>query len=176
MRRTAGVVLSLAGLLIAGVGVLGPALGWREETAQRSAAQKPGRAATPVETAETLEVFVPRWQAAFRSGDTAFLVSRLHPAVVELYGEATCRASLANATDPTWTFTVQTTERPGTYLYIADDHSTAITEAITVTAELVTKSATSTREFHLASVEGRIHWFRDCGEPLRPTNASGPGG
>lgn len=118
------------------------------------------------ETPEPPEDFVKALAAAFREGDTAFLVERLNPAVIAVYGVEQCTASIQP--DPTRSFTVTSVSELEPYVYNPDGLAKEISGgAYTVLADVVAGGATATgRELHFAPVGRRLTWFTDCGQPL----------
>lgn len=173
-RKTTGLALLGVGIATMAVSVLGMTLEWSKKTTVSVT-----RATTTTEkgskTAETVNEFAAKWQKAFRSGDVDFLIARLHPAVIERYGDAACRVSInRQAPDPGWKITVEKVSELGLYEYASDGLSTMINSAYTVTAVRESKSqvqgqtgtSQTTSDIHLALVDGKLRWFSDCGEPL----------
>ena len=55
----------------------------------------------------------------------------------------------------------------GDWLWERDEHSTAISDTVTVLADVTSGGETTRREVHFALREdGTLGWFTDCGEPL----------
>src|SRR6266536_32932 len=85
-----------------------------------SPTSSPSPSASPSTAAETVEQFLPGFQGAIKSGDAAFLLARLHPAVLDLYGDAQCRTYLSAFKDATLRYTILSVTGPGTYDYNPD--------------------------------------------------------
>lgn len=173
-RKTIGIALLGVGIATLTVSTLGATFEWGKKTTVSTAA-----ATTTTEkgskTAETINAFTEKWQQAFRSGDIDFLVTRLHPASIERYGEPACRESTKRQSpDPGWTITVKKVSELGLYEYASDQLSTVVNGVYTVTVvrEIGRPSQTGQgsppveSEIHLALVGGKLRWFSDCGTPL----------
>ena len=124
-------------------------------------------AAPSVEPAETPEDFFALFAEAIRSGDQAFLLARLHPGVIELYGTRQCRAAVTSlATDPSFEVRVRSVEGPAPYDYAPDGQSVIVDEVFTIGLTFTSAEGTSRQEAHVAPVDGEMRWFTDCGDPL----------
>lgn len=174
-RRTIGIALLGVGVATMAVSILGVTFEWGKKTTV-SAMKSTTTTLKGKPAVEALGKFTEKWQRAFQSGDVEFLVARLHPAVIERYGEAACRVSInRQAPDPVWKLTVEKVSELGLYEYRSDGHSTMINSAYTVTAFRTSSNQTQgqsgpaaggTSDIHLALVEGKLRWFSDCGDPL----------
>ncbi|MBI2237467.1 MAG: hypothetical protein HYU54_02950 [Actinobacteria bacterium] len=179
-RRLAGLALIVVGALSVAVGALGIALDSGEGEASApspsptaspagSPAASPAEATTPPATpspeVESLEEFLRAFARAFRTGEEDFLLDRLHPAVIDLYGEEQCRAFVAGIQDRTAEFTQQSVEGPTVFRWKVDGSVTRVEDVLTVTITRIREGEETTQEIHLGIVEGTLRWFTDCGEP-----------
>jgi hypothetical protein len=115
--------------------------------------------------AETVEEFLAAFATAFRDGDEAFLLERLNPATIELYGEKQCAALIATLHDPTRAYALRKTSEPKPYDYNPDGRSITVPDVYTVTVQATVNGETSKQEIHLAPVTDTLTWFADCGKP-----------
>lgn len=120
---------------------------------------------SPSPATETVQEFLPLFGAAFRSGDAAFLLSRLHPAVITLYGQQQCETYTATLTDPSRAYRFTSVSAPGPYAYSPDGRSIQIPDVLTVRVRQTAYGQRTTGPIHLAVVDGTVRWFTDCGTP-----------
>lgn len=192
-RRRLGAVLVVVGLLVAGAGVagaLGSAGGLTTAAASgvsvgssaasaspvASSTAPPTPAPTPAPTPtqsptpdpDTLtRAFLVDLIAAIRAGDVDSMLPRLHPAVIERYGEAACKQELeTRSADPTYEIVVKVVRPPAAWDYTLDGVTTSIPDAWTIDADVTAVGQLATRELHVAPVDGEVRWFTDCGTPL----------
>ena len=116
---------------------------------------------------ETLDAFIQAFVPALQFNDAAFLLDRLHPAVLELYGAETCQSTLAQRKiDPTYDIEVLSSSGPGPWAWEVDGRTTPIAEVYTIDAIQTREGEKKARPMHLGQVDGRFRWFTDCGDPL----------
>jgi hypothetical protein len=170
-RVIVGSLVAALGLVVVVVGVLGTVLDWGAETKSEavvddgSAEPEPETQAPP--DAETPEEFLSSLATAIQEGDVDFQVERLHPAVIDRYGEDACRAEVATRTDPTRAFTdPQVRAEPEDFDYASDGLSQIITDTVVVDAQVTIGGATEAQAVHIAEVDGEFRYFSDCGTPL----------
>ncbi len=188
-RRQAGAVILAAGLALVGVGTLGVALtgGDAGTTANRSTSS-----ASPAEPAEPTPSLAPPTApptpvpspspdgealvAAFfadlveaiRAGSVGSMGDRLHPAVIDRYGEAACDQELASrVAAPGFDVAIVAVRAPAPWDYVTDERATTIEETLTIDARVTSGGSTAPRELHVTIVAGEVRWFTDCGAPLR---------
>ena len=118
------------------------------------------RAAVPPGDHETAEQFAAALGRALSGGDAAFLKSRLHPAVVERYGDAQCSAFVAAANTPT-TIAAKGVDPPSVYAWQTDGVTRDVPNVNSVPATRDGADIT----LHLALLDGTWRWFTDCGTP-----------
>lgn len=170
-----GVGLLVGGVAVAVLCFAGYALGIGETTTEsRAQAAEDGSStssstgassasSTTSTTPETPEQFLAELQRAQREGDTTFLLARLHPAVIERYGEDVCRASVAEPPDPTSTFDVVRIDHTGPWDYASDGQTTTVADTTFVlTNRTVHAQPTQQIQVHVAAVGGQQRWFTDC--------------
>ncbi len=140
-----------------------------------TASPTPEPTPTPVPTPEPLgeadvRAFVPVLVAAVQTGDVDTLVSNLHPATIERYGEAGCRAQIATFTNPAFNIEILEVQAQAPWDYVTEDpplttnvpDAWAVVGTLTVGAGVPPQSQT----FHFAPFDGSVRWFTDCGTPL----------
>ncbi len=114
----------------------------------------------------TVEEFMAQLATALREGDEAFLFPRLHPAVLELYGEEQCRAYTTPLQDPTLQLEVRGVTGPERWAWERDDRTTDVADVFTVAVLLRSGDTEADQELHVGIVAGDLRWFTDCGDPL----------
>lgn len=192
-RRRLGAALVIVGLLVAGVGVAGAlgsaggpataaASGAPIASPATSASPAPAATSTPTPTPsptptptpsptpdpDTLaKAFLVDLVGAIRAGDADSMLPRLHPAVIDRYGEAACKQELeTRSADPTYEIVVQVVRPPAAWDYTLDGATTTIPDAWTVDADVTALGQVTARELHIAPIDGEVRWFTDCGTPL----------
>jgi hypothetical protein len=157
-----GLGLLIGGLGVAFLSVAAYALGVGETTTTQTGTEQAGSQAGS-SSGETPEQFLAALQRAQREGDAAFLLARLHPAVIERYGEDACRAGVAKPPDPTSTFAVVKVDHTGPWDYTSDGRTTTIADTVFVVANRVAQGQEQAQvEVHVAPVHGEQRWFTDC--------------
>lgn len=106
-------------------------------------------------------------EAAAAAGDVDALVERLHPAVIELYGEARCREFLGRFAQARPRFRVESASGPEPFDFERDGRTVPVGEALTARIVItVGDESTEPQEAHVAEAGGTPRWFTDCGEPV----------
>lgn len=115
-----------------------------------------------------VQKFLDQLDEAVRKGDTDFRVAHLHPAVIERYGEQQCRDFLAapQAQDPSRKDKVERVDKPEPFEFTTDDGAVPVPDAQLVLVSETFQNKTTTRELHVARVNGDYRYFIDCGTPL----------
>ncbi len=191
-RRGVGVVLlaaGLGGIVVGLIGVLGG--GGGTSSAAGGAPTSPTTAASPSPTAEpspsptaepspsptaepteepaaeTPEEFFAALGSAFADGDVRFLLPRLHPFVLDRYGEEQCRASLGALDVPDYAVEVLAVQGDGSYVYETDDVRRRVHGATTVRVRFTEDGETFVEtDVHVVLQDGRYRWLTDCGTPV----------
>jgi hypothetical protein len=110
--------------------------------------------------------FLNELDQAVREGNTDFRVGRLHPAVIERYGEQQCRDFLATQVDTTRRDRVKRVRKEEPFEF-SNDGAPPI-NAVVVHVRATIKGKKGDRNLHLARVNGQFTYFVDCGTPLPP--------
>ena len=117
-----------------------------------------------------VQKFLNQLDEAVRKGDTDFRIARLHPAVIERYGEQQCHDFLASpqaGPDPSRRDRVERVDKPEPFDFTTDDGAVPIPDAQLVLVKETFEKKTTTRELHVAKVDGEFRYFIDCGPPLQ---------
>jgi hypothetical protein len=165
MPRYRRVALRLfgAGAVLALLGVVGMIAGVGEEVSRVSATEPGPHSVTNEPLSDGPETFALALGKAERDGDVDFRVERLHPAVIERYGEAACRADLDGPPDPTVRFEEPVVDRVGSWDYTSDGETVTIEETFFVNAERYGGGEPGRDVvLHFAEAEGLLRWFTDC--------------
>jgi hypothetical protein len=120
---------------------------------------------TPSLGVEAVRAFLAPFARAIRSGDTAFLLAKLHPAVITLYGEQQCRTFLAGIRDRTRAYRVVSVSGLQIYDYNPDGLSIPLMNVFTVLVRQTADGESAPASIHLGLVDGGLRWFTDCGTP-----------
>lgn len=177
MRKVA-VAAMVIGVLLAGVGVVGLAATAGDEAGTDDTAGPTSKAtstsatsttvATTATTTTTVEAavraFVPELVAAIRAGDNGYKFERLHPLVVQRYGEATCRSGLT-AAQPDFVMDVVSVGAPEPWDWVTDGLTTSVVAIPVNVKRSGADGALVDGVIHLAEAEGAMRWFTDCGTP-----------
>jgi hypothetical protein len=123
---------------------------------------------------ETVPEFLQLFATALQTGDTPFLLGRLNPHVIEAYGEANCAAAVAEMTDPTASFTINSTSGPASWTWSESGTPILIDNVYTVSVKRVAEGKSSVQDIHLAVVQGQLTWFRSCPPADTPTATETP--
>jgi hypothetical protein len=176
-RSMVGLGLCIAGVAIAVISVLGLVFSWGSTkakspaqaqsgaptaTIQSSASPAPSGTSTPLAQQETVAQFLQLFATALQTGDTSFLIGRLNPHVIEVYGAANCAATIAAMTDPTASFTINATSGPAPFSWSESGTPVPVDDVYTVSVTRVAEGQSSVQDIHLALVQGQLTWFRKC--------------
>lgn len=113
--------------------------------------------------AETPDEFLDQLADAFRSGDIEFKLARLHPAVIERFGEDACRAYFESLpADPTAAFVVIAVSGPDDYEWTLDGETRVVPETLAVDVTRTANGAAQAATIHLTAVDGQLRWYTDC--------------
>jgi hypothetical protein len=140
-------------------------------SATPSATPEPTETPTPEPTAVTfsdaeVEAFIDGLRAAGAAKDVELLMSWLHPAVFERYGEQACRDYLTT-TELALDVTVREVFEPAPWEWVTNDGSGGVFEnAIEIEIARLVGSQTLVQLLHLVPEGGELRWLTDCGEPL----------
>jgi hypothetical protein len=109
--------------------------------------------------------FLNELDKAVREGNTDFRVGRLHPAVIERYGEQQCRDFVAMQVDKTRRDRVKRVGKPEPFEWATDRTAVTIPDSTPVQVRATIKGKKGDRNLHLARVNGQFTYFIDCGTP-----------
>lgn len=115
---------------------------------------------------EPVTEFLAMFEAAMKSGDLEFLMERLHPAVIDRYGESACSAYLERVVDPDFSVEVGEINPPSAWNYDQDGVEEMIEEAWSAQVAISAGGQAQETLAHYAMHEGTLRWFTDCGEPI----------
>jgi hypothetical protein len=176
-RRLTGLGLCIAGVALLAVSVLGLVFSWGSTndkspaqvqsgaptaTMQSSASPAPSAASTALAQQETVAQFLQLFATALQTGDATFLIGRLNPHVIEVYGQANCAAMVAAMTDPTASFTINATSGPAPFVWSESGTPVPVNDVYTVSVTRVAQGQSSVQDIHLALLQGQLTWFRKC--------------
>ncbi len=120
----------------------------------------------PLVTGETVSEFASLLAASMRLQDAPFLFERLHPQVIELYGEDVCQSYLSGLSDPTFAIKVEGASGPATWTWEREGQTMEIDNVYTVRVFLTSQGETSPVEMHMGLMDdGTLRWFTDCDGP-----------
>jgi len=148
---------------------IAPAEGSHAQTGPAPSSSTPGATAASGPTtrpAETVASFLARWTAAFRAGDTAFLLARLNPIVIARYGEPACLQAINRQVDPAEVNVLRGTSGPAPWTWVASDLTARVADVYAATIDRTYRGETTLVTFHFALVNGTLTWFDACGAPL----------
>ncbi len=110
--------------------------------------------------------FFDLFNAAQGAGDSRRMFDMLHPAVLELYGEAACIDYLASIVNPEVSIEVLNAVEIGEWNWERDGRTFSVADALSVQANVHSGGGVSQTELHLAvRPDATLGWFTDCGEP-----------
>lgn len=143
--------------LVAVAAVPGEAMSWRCWTSLTGA----GPSATTSPRA-AVETFMGQLDDAYRRGDTTWLLGRLHPAVIDAYGDTACTAAITDYQAADFASVVTAVTGPASWTYVAGKHSVSVADVYTVAVRRTRDGKTSVKTIHLALIDGQLAWFSNC--------------
>ncbi|HVM40189.1 MAG TPA: hypothetical protein VM618_05335 [Acidimicrobiia bacterium] len=179
--RLAGLVLTGLGLFSMAVGIVGVLTeeddapldaAATSETTTSVAAEVTTTSAAPstttTEAPETPQEFYALWNEAAAGDDVDTLIARLHPGVLEFYGEEQCRGHVGRFAASIRIEFVSVGE-PKDYDYGSERENRpyVVEDALPVDVVVHRGDDGGTEQVaHLARVDGQLRWFTDCGDVL----------
>jgi len=151
------------------VGMAGAVLDWGADTAHTVPTASSSPSAPPPSSpapTEDAHAFFDAFETAVRTGDRGFLLARLHPVVIERYGQSQCEAFVAQLVDPTVDLQLVSVEGPATFDYASDGLSTPVPDTYVFNVDGTATGRAGPRQYHLALVNGAFRTFSDCGTPV----------
>lgn len=115
-----------------------------------------------------IRAFYLELNAAISARNTDFLISSLHPAVLEVYGESRCQIYFINTFSNAFDVQVIQWNELSQWEWQTDGKLIPIENAFSVEVILSRPDATVLNQTkHLAvRPDGTLGWFADCGEPI----------
>ena len=172
-HRSLALVLLGVGAVITVVGVLGAAGVFEgngasdDGDAKRPSVERSDRSPASTVAPETPQQFLVQLSQAVRAKDATFLFERLHPFVLERYGETACRAYLGGLSTPAFNIEPLAVVGTGTWDWTTDGLTRAVPGATTVRVRATQDgNAYSETESHVVVQAGKVLWFTDCGTPI----------
>ena len=163
--RVAAAVMACLGAAVA-IGACGGSGGGGESKSTTKTAAQTGPGAKVSAKVEAQQ-FLDQLEAAVRQGNTDVRVGRLHPAVIDRYGEQQCRDFLsAQPSDTTRRDRVTRVGKPEAFEYDTDNLTVTIPDAIPVHVRGTRMGKKADQNLHLARVNGELTYFVDCGVPI----------
>jgi hypothetical protein len=132
----------------------------------------PPTAAPTQDTLAVVRAFFARLQADIQAGHQGDLADSLAAAVIARYGRDACATALAAKPPvPEQAFEIIAVRPPAPWDYVTDGLTTTIPDTTAVDAHVTGPDPSGTvttepRELHVQVVDGAVHWFTDCGDPL----------
>ncbi len=104
--------------------------------------------------------FVEEFDAAYRVGDSGFLIDHLDPAVITAYSESACRKSIESFAKSDFTTTVDSVRGPEVWTYTPKNgKSTIVSVAYTIKGDRIRAGVTKALGMHLSFKNGQFFWF-----------------
>ena len=127
----------------------------------------PIQAPPPEIVDETPQAFFDLYSQAMQMGNAGFLLDRLHPVVIDMYGEPACQTRVEGLLEPTLQAQVNSVEGPMPWLFERDGQVHEIRQTYNVDLTITVGGEPSDRQVHLEQIDGLQTWFTDCGDPLQ---------
>lgn len=129
----------------------------------RTTTSRPPESTTTTTASETVESFVETFSAALETGDADFLYTRLHPAVVDGYGEDLCRAWIDREVMGLSQYQlVGEVSDPVTHIVSTPKGAAQIDDFYTATVSFVFQGTGFQDTAQFAALDGHIYWIGTC--------------
>lgn len=114
----------------------------------------------------SVKSFLGEISAGIRSGSPKFLLSHLNKAVIQHFGEATCRAFITSLHDPTASYVVESVGKPGPFTYATPGRTSVISDVVPVVVHATRAGSHFTATLHVAEsgTPTRYSWFTNCAD------------
>jgi hypothetical protein len=133
------------------------------ESAVPSAAPSPtplgNEPPTGAEAKAAIVSYLEKFDAAYRVGDSAFLLAHLDPAVIKAYSRSACKKSIESFAKSDFTTTVKSVSGPAAFTYKANGSSTIVALTYSITGQRTRAGKTSPLSMHLSFDKGDFFWF-----------------
>jgi hypothetical protein len=169
-KKIVAIVAIVLGSFAVVIGIAGAVAGWGSSTTKDFVSANPSDAISPTLTApkpapEKATAFVKQLDTAIRSGDSTYLFTHLHSAVIARYGATQCQRYLASFDRSIRREVRSSPSAPGDYAYTTDGQTTDVPDVLAIAVDLVAPAGTQRVALHTAEVDGTYRWFTDCGKP-----------
>ena len=115
---------------------------------------------TGAEATAAIVSFLEEFDAAYRVGDSAFLLDHLDQAVIAAYSRSACQDSIESFARPDFATKVDSVSGPAVWTFKPENgQSTIISVAYVVTGERTRAGRTTPLSMHLSFDEGLFYWF-----------------
>ena len=122
----------------------------------------------PADPGRAVDEFFATWASAIGQADFEFLLTALHPAVLERYGDEQCAAYLQEVAGQPIEVEVLSTSDLLTGEFARDGLTRAVDDLVLVEIARRDRGAEEAvvQQTRVGFVDGEVRWFTDCGEPL----------
>jgi hypothetical protein len=126
----------------------------------------PAEVPLPTTREETIQAFAAKLSEAFRTENWGFALERVHPVVIDLYGQPLCATYLRDQADPSFNINVTASTGPEAWNWERDERITSLENVYEVSAYITAREQTTFSTLHFVQVEdGTFRWLTDCGVP-----------
>ena len=169
-KVVAAIAALVLGVIAVVLGITGAVADWGSNTTRLVVSATPDGPLSPLPSGpkpapDKAIAFVKQLDKAIRSGDTTFLFTHLHPAVIARYGATECQKYLSSFDRSVRREVRSSPSAPGEYPYTADGQTTNVPDVVAIAVDLVGPTGTQRVALHTAEVDGTYRWFTDCGTP-----------
>lgn len=138
-----------------------------EETAEEPPDADAGPAPLAQGVQDAIESFVTVFNTAFQDKNVDHLYQLLHPEVIDLYGEESCRAYIEGIVEIPTSLEYLDASYVGGWNFERDGVVIPVDFAYSVFANFTSNEQTIPQELHLTLPgDDSVRWFTDCGEPI----------
>jgi hypothetical protein len=118
---------------------------------------------TAAPEAEPVDEFLRQLSESLSTGDGSFAISRLHPKVIETFGQDACSQTVPAPDDATFNVQLVSEGPRGPWDWPQPDGSTIrIDDAVTFDVQVTREGATTPSQVHLVLLDGAWRWFTYC--------------
>jgi hypothetical protein len=118
--------------------------------------------------ADAIESFVSVFNAAFQDKNVEHLYQLLHPEVIGIYGEESCRAYLEGIVEIPTSLEYLDATKVGQWEWDRDGTTLSVDHAYAVQMNFSATDQTTEQEMHLTLPgDDSVRWFTDCGDPAQ---------
>ena len=122
----------------------------------------------PPAGSETPTEFVPRFEKAIQTGDTAWLRSKIHPQALQVLGSAQCDSYFSDfAPEPGYRNTLKSSSAP-TLWDSGYTSNPQIPNTYTLRSDITSFGNSETADWHAGLFNNELHWFPGTCDPPTP--------